>query len=218
MAAAPSLRRELAARGFENVRPWSRGVDVDLFRPRRKREIHGSARPIFLNVGRVSIEKNLGAFLDLDLPGTKWVVGDGPLLPKLRARHPQVRFFGAQQGEALAALYAEADAFVFPSRTDTFGLVMLEALACGVPVAAYPAPGPLDAAGDPKVAVLSENLRAAAMAALALEPRECRAYAERLSWRRTADQFFTHLAIIPSTAWPSTVPAMEADSVPRTAT
>ena len=140
MVATQSLRDELTARGFRNIRPWSRGVDLDLFRP-EPREDWGLPRPVFLYVGRVAVEKNIGAFLDLDLPGSKVVVGGGPILSRLRREYPDVLFTGPRYGEALARAYAGADVFVFPSLTDTFGLVLLEALACGTPVAAFPVTG-----------------------------------------------------------------------------
>jgi len=143
MVATRSLREELSGRGFRNIRPWSRGVDLKLFRP-QPCEDWGLARPVFLYVGRVAVEKNIGAFLSLDLPGSKVVVGGGPILSRLQREHPDVRFTGPRYGEALARAYAGADVFVFPSLTDTFGLVLLEALACGTPIAAYPVTGPID--------------------------------------------------------------------------
>ena len=143
MVATRSIRADLERRGFGNIRDWTRGVDLALFHPAKKRPTD-LAHPIFAFVGRVAVEKNIEAFLDLDLPGTKLVVGDGPQLDQLKRRYPRVHFAGAHAGEALAGWFAAADVFVFPSRTDTFGLVMLEALASGLPVAAYPVPGPLD--------------------------------------------------------------------------
>ncbi len=194
MVATESLRADLAARGFGHLRPWSRGVDLDLFRP-DPREDWDLPRPVFLYVGRVAVEKNIGAFLDLDLPGSKVVVGDGPALAGLRRRYPGVRFTGKRQGAALAASYAGADAFVFPSRTDTFGLVLLEALACGTPVAAFPVSGPRDvlAGAHGTVGALDEDLRAAALAALGADRAACRAYAERFSWRACAETFLEYL-------------------------
>ncbi len=143
LVATGSLRRELVARGFSDVRAWSRGVDLDLFhpRPREPWELKGSKRPVFLYAGRIAVEKNIRAFLDLDLPGSKVVVGDGPQLSSLRGNYPDVHFTGVRHGAALARAYAGADVFVFPSLTDTFGLVLLEALACGTPIAAYPVTG-----------------------------------------------------------------------------
>ncbi len=193
MVATESLRQELAARGFAPVRAWSRGVDTTLFRP-EPRAAWNLPPPIFLNVGRVAVEKNLEAFLTLDLPGSKVVVGDGPLLPTLQRRFPDVRFPGALHGADLARAYAGADAFVFPSRTDTFGLVLLEALACGTPVAAYPVTGPRDVLGDARgIGALDTDLGRAARAALGADREACRAYAERFSWTACARLFCENL-------------------------
>jgi glycosyltransferase involved in cell wall biosynthesis len=194
MVATPSLRDELARRGFARLKPWSRGVDDRLFAPSRRDESFGLPRPIFLYVGRIAVEKNLPAFLDLDLPGTKLVVGDGPLLESFRRRYPAVHFLGKREGEPLARIYASADAFVFPSLTDTFGLVLLEALASGVPVAAFPVVGPLDVIGDSGIGVLDRNLRRAALAALSIPRERCRAYALEHSWAASAAQFLDNLA------------------------
>ncbi len=150
LVVSPAIRDELAARGFRNLVPWSRGVDIAAFRPQPREEFK-EPRPIWLYAGRVAIEKNIKAFLDLDLPGSKWVVGGGPQLRSLQKRYPGVHFFGSVDTEELSYRYAQADCFVFPSLTDTFGLVMVEALASGVPVAGYPVPGPLDVVTDPKV-------------------------------------------------------------------
>jgi glycosyltransferase involved in cell wall biosynthesis len=188
MVATPTLEGTLRDRGFERLRLWTRGVDTDLFRPRDKSFLD-APRPIWLCVGRVAVEKNLEAFLRLDLPGTKYVVGDGPQLPSLRRRHAAARFVGYKHGEELARYYAAADAFVFPSRTDTFGLVLLESLAAGVPVAAFPVAGPLDVVGTSGVGSLQDDLGAAALAALAIDPRRCRAYALGFSWAAAARQF-----------------------------
>ena len=187
-AATPSLRTELAGRGFTRVRPWTRGVDLDLFRP-APREDWGLPRPVFLYAGRVAVEKNIEAFLTLDLPGSKVVVGDGPQREALARRFPAVHFAGWRQGEALARAYAGADAFVFPSRTDTFGLVMLEAMACGTPVAAFPVTGPLDVIPGSGAGVLDEDLRRAALAALDCDRAACRRHAERYSWEVCAADF-----------------------------
>src|SRR3954454_4252489 len=183
MVAAGSMRRELAGRGFRNLLPWSRGVDLHRFQP------SGPAnwpyrRPIFLYVGRVAIEKRLGDFLSLDLPGTKVVVGDGPQRPALQHAFPDAKFVGERHGPALAAAYAGADAFVFPSLTDTFGLVLLESLACGTPIAARPVTGPADvlAGAAPGLGALDSDLRAAALLALRGDRNACRAHAERFSW------------------------------------
>jgi len=194
MVATQSLRDELLKRGFRNIRSWSRGVDLERFKP-EPREDWGLPRPVFLYVGRVAVEKNIGAFLDLDLPGSKVVVGGGPILPKLQRDHPGVRFTGPRYGEALARAYAGSDVFVFPSLTDTFGLVMLEALACGTPVAAFPVTGPIDVLTDAlgKIGAVNADLRAAALEALTADRAACRAHAERYSWRACAEMFLSHL-------------------------
>lgn len=199
MVATKSIRADLEARGFDNIKDWSRGVDTELFRPQAKDAID-APRPVFMFVGRVAVEKNLPAFLELDLPGSKVVVGDGPDMNMLKKRFPDTIFVGAKKGEELSRHYAAADVFVFPSRTDTFGLVMLEALASGAPVAAFPVPGPLDVIASDKVGVLSEDLAAAAKAALKLSAEDCRAYALGYSWRACAEQFFANLAPFDSDA------------------
>jgi len=195
MVATPSLCRELEARGFHNIRAWSRGVDLTQFTP-EPHEDFGLPRPVFLYVGRISVEKNIGAFLDLDLPGSKVIVGDGPQLTALRRRYPDAHFLGALFGAALARAYAGADVFVFPSRTDTFGLVLLEALACGTPVAAYPVTGPLDVLTNPSVGAIDTDLRVAALRAVGANREACRAHAERFSWRASAEAFLLHLETI----------------------
>ena len=191
LVATDSLQRELEGRGFSKVVRWSRGVDVQQFQP-EPREEWDLARPVFIYVGRVAVEKNIPAFLELELPGTKVVVGDGPMLPSLRRRFPDVVFTGARVGPDLPRAFAGADAFVFPSRTDTFGLVMLESLACGTPVAALPVPGPLDVLA-PEVGVISEDLRQAALDALSLDRAACRMHAVRSSWAACAEVFLSHL-------------------------
>jgi 1,2-diacylglycerol 3-alpha-glucosyltransferase/glucuronosyltransferase len=195
MAATPSLRRELESHGFEKVRLWSRGVDVEAFKPGARDAFTGLPRPVFLTVGRIAVEKNVDAFLALDLPGSKVVVGDGPQRAELLERYPEVHFPGRKSGAELASLYASADVFVFPSRTDTFGLVLLEALASGTPVAAYPVQAPLEVIGDAAVAVLDEDLRAASLAALALPRAAARDFALAHSWRASAEQFLGNLAV-----------------------
>jgi glycosyltransferase involved in cell wall biosynthesis len=192
MVATETIRRELAENGFERLALWTRGVDLTLFRPGCAPAVN-LPRPIFLCVSRIAAEKDLPVFLDLDLPGSKLVVGDGHLLPEMKRRYPNVHFAGRQQGEALVRHYASADVFVLPSRTETFGLVMLEALACGVPVAALPVPGPLDVIGDSGAGALDWDLRAAAMAALHIPRRICRSHAERYSWRTSIEQFLSHV-------------------------
>lgn len=192
MAATPALADELHERGFKNVVLWPRGVDATLFHPK---DIDlGLPRPVFLSVGRVAVEKNLEAFLSLDLPGTKVVVGDGPAREELERKFPDAVFLGAMHGERLADTYAAADAFVFPSKTDTFGLVLLEALASGVPVAAYPVCGPRDVIGDAPVGVLSDDLRTACIEALRLSPEACRAFALDHSWEACARAFIDNIA------------------------
>jgi len=195
MVATPSLQRDLEAHGFRNLVRWTRGVDTELFRPRDKSFL-SDPRPILLYTGRVAVEKNIEAFLSLPNPGTKYVVGDGPQLPALQKKYPSVRFAGMKHGEELARYYAAADVFVFPSRTDTFGLVMLEALACGVPVAAYPVTGPLDVINGSGAGVLNENLSLAVQQALAISPAHCRAFALQFSWQRVAEIFLNHLTLI----------------------
>jgi len=193
MVATQGLREELAGRGFRRLAIWSRGVDADLFRPQPKTAMD-FPRPIHLYFGRVAVEKNLGAFLDLDLPGSKVVIGAGPDLAMLKARHPGAHFLGEKIGEDLARHVAAADVFVFPSRTDTFGLVILEALACGVPVAAFPVAGPRDVLVQGETGVLDEDLGRAARAALALSPETCRQAALARTWRACAEQFLANLA------------------------
>jgi glycosyltransferase involved in cell wall biosynthesis len=197
MVATASLQDELESRGFRNILRWSRGVDLELFKPepREKWPVPG---PIFLYVGRVAVEKNIGGFLDLDLPGSKVVVGDGPQLASLQREYRDVLFTGPRHGPALARCYAGADVFVFPSRTDTFGLVLLEALACGTPVAAFPVSGPRDvlAGAAGAVGALNDDLRAAALTALGADRAACRTHAERFSWRACAELFLSHLVPI----------------------
>lgn len=201
MVATASLREELLARGFRNIRAWSRGVDLELFKP-EPREDWGLPRPVFLYVGRVAVEKNIAAFLNLDLPGSKVVVGGGPQLGALQRDYPQVRFTGPRYGDALARAYAGADVFVFPSLTDTFGLVILESLACGTPVAAFPVTGPKDVLADATGLIGSVNvdLRLAALTALGADRAACRAHAERYSWRACAEMFLSHLVPLAGSA------------------
>ncbi|MCZ8315320.1 glycosyltransferase family 1 protein [Phreatobacter sp.] len=194
-----TMRRELASWGFRNLSVWSRGVDARLFRPRELGAV-AWPRPLMLSVGRVAVEKNLEAFLSLDLPGTKVVVGDGPQRAALEQRHPDAVFLGSRTGEALAELYASADVFVFPSLTDTYGNVMQEALASGVPVAAFPVAGPLDVITDPAVGALDGDLAAAIRRALTLDRTACRAFALTRSWEAAARQFASALAPFASVA------------------
>ncbi len=192
MVNTPHVRDELAAQGFINLVHWTRGVDTTLFRPRDKGFLD-LPRPIFVCVGRVAVEKNIEAFLSLDLPGSKLVVGGGPALGPMRRRYPAVHFTGYRYGEELAATIAAADVFVFPSLTDTFGLVMLEAMACGLPVAAFPVTGPLDVVEPGVTGVLDADLRKAALAALELDPQACVAHARHFTWEAATRQFEGHL-------------------------
>ncbi len=192
MVSTDTLLDELRVQGFQKLVRWSRGVDLELFRPQGK-DFLKARRPILTYVGRVAVEKNIEAFLQLDVPGTKLVVGDGPQRVQLERKYPQVRFVGNHFGDELAAYYAASDVFVFPSRTDTFGLVLLEALACGVPVAAYPVPGPLDVIGNSGVGALDVDLRTAVLKALQIDPAQCRRYAQRFGWESVARQFVANL-------------------------
>ena len=208
MVATPSLAQSLADFGFSNLKRWTRGVDTVLFRPRAKAHFNAK-RPVFLFTGRVAVEKNIEAFLALDLPGQKVVIGDGPLLAELKARHPDAIYTGYKRGEDLAAHIASADVFVFPSLTDTFGLVLLEALASGVPVAAFPVTGPIDVAADPKLGCLDWDLAKAACTALEKRPADCRAFAESYSWRACAEIFLNNLhPFAPTKSAPSVAPAL----------
>jgi glycosyltransferase involved in cell wall biosynthesis len=191
MAATPALAGELRGRGFRNVVLWPRGVDAGQFHPRSVDL--GLPRPVFLCVGRVAVEKNLEAFLELDLPGSKVIVGDGPARAALARKYPDAVFLGARQGEALAEAYAAADVFVFPSKTDTFGLVLLEALASGLPVAAFPVTGPRDVIGSEPVGVLNEDLRTACLSALTISRQACLAFAARHTWEASARAFVEHV-------------------------
>jgi glycosyltransferase involved in cell wall biosynthesis len=191
MVATPSLTTELAERGFSNLGMWTRGVDVDLFRPDRAIDL-GLPRPIFMSVGRVAVEKNLDAFLSLDLPGTKVIIGTGPQEEELKRKYPNAKFLGMLDNGILASHVASADVFVFPSLTDTFGIVQLEALASGVPVAAFPVTGPKDVIADHPIGALNEDLRTACMDALHMSRDACRAFALGYSWENSARQFIGH--------------------------
>jgi glycosyltransferase involved in cell wall biosynthesis len=205
MVATPSLAAELRWRGFDRLMPWTRGVDAELYRPRDVR-LFGSDRPVFLYVGRVSKEKNIEAFLEADVPGKKVVVGGGPHLPALKTRFPDVTFTGPKCGEDLARAYASADVFVFPSRTDTFGLVLLEAMASGVPVAAYPVTGPIDVVNQGVSGCLDENLGNAARAALRLDRAKVRADAFRFTWTKAAELFLNNIGNVSDAAAARKVP------------
>lgn len=204
LAATPRLAGELAEHGLTQTRLWSRGVDLDLFHPGLLPHPAFATlpRPILLSVGRVAVEKNIEAFLAADVPGSKVVVGDGPALDRLRARYPEALFLGALHGAKLAAAYAGADVFVFPSKTDTFGLVMIEALAAGTPVAGYPVPGPLDViggeglgvhGGTAPVGAVDDDLVSAIRRALAADRAACAAYARHFSWDASTAQFLAAL-------------------------
>jgi glycosyltransferase involved in cell wall biosynthesis len=194
MAATPALANELRGRGFRNVVLWPRGVDTMLFRPRDVDLCQ--SKPVFVCVGRVAVEKNLEAFLELDLPGSKVIVGDGPARFALQQKYPDAVFLGALQGEALAEVYAAADVFVFPSKTDTFGLVLLEALASGLPVAAFPVTGPRDVIGAAPVGVLDEDLRKACLEALSIPAQACVDFAAKHTWEASAQAFIDNMADI----------------------
>ncbi|HVF64093.1 MAG TPA: glycosyltransferase family 1 protein [Casimicrobiaceae bacterium] len=208
MCATPTLEERLARRGFVNLTRWGRGVDTSIFRP-SAREARARERPIFLYVGRLAVEKDVGDFLALDLPGSKWVVGDGPARAGLERQFGHVKFFGTRHGRELAGFYQQADVFVFPSRTDTFGLVLIEAMACGTPVAAYPVTGPLDVVTDPRAGVLDENLRAAALAALNLDREAVRDFGVRFSWELATREFVSQLN--PRVRAPMLAPALDND-------
>lgn len=192
LAPTTSIKNELTQRGFDRVKVWTRGVDHALYRPRPADAVD-LPRPIFLCVGRVAIEKNLEALLDLDLPGSVVIVGEGPARPSLERRYPGAHFLGALYGEALARIYASADVFVFPSKTDTFGIVLIEALASGLPVAAFPVAGPLDVIGESGAGVLDDDLRAACLAALEIPRERAREHSLRFTWRESARQFLQHV-------------------------
>ena len=204
LVATPRLAAELAEHGLDRTLPWTRGVDLALFRP--DRDPHPAfadlTRPIALHVGRVAVEKNIEAFLAADWPGSKVVVGDGPALDDLMARFPAAHFLGSLHGEALASTYAGADIMVFPSRTDTFGLVIIEALASGTPVAGFPVPGPLDILGETgcglpagkRIGGVDADLSAAMLTALSADRADAAAYGAQFSWERSCDQFLAALA------------------------
>jgi glycosyltransferase involved in cell wall biosynthesis len=191
MVATPSLAKDLKARGFKRILLWTRGVDTVQFRPLPVRRF--GADPVFLYVGRIATEKNIEGFLSLTLPGRKVVVGDGPQLDSLRRIYPDAVFAGEKTGEDLAQCYASADVFVFPSRTDTFGIVLLEAMACGLPVAALPVSGPLDVVKHGLSGILDNDLRSAALRALSLDRSSVREHATAFSWAKTYQQFIANI-------------------------
>lgn len=194
MVTTQSMVEFLDKRGFTKLAPWARGVDTVLFNPDKKaapKDVYaGLPRPIWVNVGRVAVEKNLQAFLDLDLPGSKVIVGDGPQLEELKKKYPEVTFTGAKFERDLARHFADADIFVFPSKTDTFGLVIIEAMASGLPVAAYPVSGPIDIIPESNAGSVDEDLKTACLAAQELKPQDAIAHARKYSWDAVTDVFF----------------------------
>lgn len=193
MVPTPSQRAKLEARGFSRLCLWPRGVDTQVFHPADP-VAYGLPRPLLVYMGRVATEKNIEAFLALDHPGSKLVIGDGPALARLRQAYPAAHFLGALSGRDLARHLAGADVFVFPSRTDTFGVVLLEAMACGLPVAAYPVQGPLDVVRHGETGVLDADLARAVAGALTLDRADTVAYAAEHTWARATDLFEQHLA------------------------
>jgi glycosyltransferase involved in cell wall biosynthesis len=195
MVATDSLKQELAERGFRKLGFWTRGVDTQLFHPDQPASLD-LPRPIFMTMGRVAVEKNLDAFLSLDLPGTKVVVGDGPQKAALQQKYPDAIFLGEKKGQDLTSHLAAADVFVFPSLTDTFGVVQLEALACGTPVAAFPVTGPKDVIADHPIGAIDNDLRSACLRALTMSRATCRSFALERSWESSARQFIGNLATL----------------------
>ena len=214
MVATNSLKQELAARGFRKLGGWTRGGDTELFNPDDPVELD-LPRPIFMTVGRVAVEKNLEAFLALNLPGSKVVVGDGPQRAELERRYPGGSFLGEKSGRELTAHFAAADVFVFPSLTDTFGVVQLEALACGTPVAAFPVMGPLDVIADHPVGALDRDLRSACIRALGMSREACRRFALERSWENSARQFIGNLSTLQPSRSPRPARPMAARSTVR---
>jgi glycosyltransferase involved in cell wall biosynthesis len=209
MVATASLRQELAAKGFKRLGFWTRGVDTDLFRPDDVAEFD-LPRPIFLTMGRVAVEKNIEAFLALNLPGSMVVIGDGPQKAMLERRYPKAKFLGEKTGADLTAHLAAADVFVFPSLTDTFGVVQLEALACGTPVAAFPVTGPLDVIADHPIGALDTDLRSACIRALGISRETCRSFALERSWENSARQFIGNLSALQPSRSQRAAPRMAA--------
>lgn len=197
MVTTPSMANFLTKRGFTNLSVWARGVDLSIFTPKCRfspDDVYaGLPRPIFINVGRVAVEKNITAFLDLDLPGSKVVVGDGPQLNQLKKDYPDVIFKGAKFGHELARHFADSDVFVFPSLTDTFGLVNIEAMATGTPVAAFPVSGPIDIIPGSKAGICDEDLSKACLEALKLSREDAAAHAQNYSWKAVSDIFISYL-------------------------
>ena len=194
MVPTEEVKKDLIKYKIGNPKIWSRGVDLEIFKPKKGRR--KNKKPILLNVGRVAVEKNLEAFLKIDLPYEKWVVGDGPALKELKKKYPEVIFHGAKNKEELEYYYNKADVFVFPSKTDTFGLVLLEAMACGLPVAAFPVSGPLDVIGSSNAGCLNSSLKEACKKALLIPRKVPREYAKTFSWEATSKTFETYLVSI----------------------
>jgi glycosyltransferase involved in cell wall biosynthesis len=214
MVATASLKQELSARGFGKLGFWTRGVDTDIFKPDVVAALD-LPRPIFMTMGRVAVEKNLEAFLSLDLPGSKVVIGDGPQKTALARSYPDVHFLGEKKGQDLTAHLAAADVFVFPSLTDTFGVVQLEALACGTPVAAFPVTGPLDVIADHPIGALDTDLRSACLRALTMSRETCRRFALERSWENSARQFIGNLAALQPSRSLRPAPVMAGQSAVR---
>lgn len=198
MAPTPVVINDLQRYNITNVVLWTRGVDLDIFKFQQEKGSQlPTTPPVFLYVGRVAVEKNVEAFLELDLPGSKWVAGDGPAMAEIRRKYPEVNYLGVLSQSELAAVYGSADVFVFPSKTDTFGLVLLEAMACGCPVAAYPVTGPLDVIGHSGAGALNEDLRQACLDALLISRETARHHAEGFSWAKATEQFVSYLKPLP---------------------
>ena len=204
MAPTIVVKNDLKKYGFTNVVLWSRGVDLNIFKMQPSKMLN-TAHPIYLYVGRVAIEKNINAFLEINLPGSKWIVGDGPALALIKQKYPEINYLGVLDQFELAKVYAAADVFVFPSKTDTFGLVLLEAMACGLPVAAYPVTGPIDVLGKSNAGVMHEDLKEACLQALKIPRERAREHAEKFSWRAATEQFASHLKPVPNTHLHKTV-------------
>jgi glycosyltransferase involved in cell wall biosynthesis len=197
MVPTMAMLEVLRLQGFNKLVHWSRGVNTDLFRPDGEKFQRGDA-PIFLHVGRIAVEKSIEDFLKLDLPGEKWIAGEGPERKQLQKKYPNAKWFGWLNGDELAALYRSADVFVFPSRTDTFGLVMIEAMACGTPVAAYPVTGPIDVVKSGESGYLNRDLKTAVMQCLKLDRNHVAEEAKKFSWINATKQFFAALRPIPN--------------------